>query len=172
MNGELEALGAGRWALRFTRHLPHPIDMVWRALTEPEQLQAWFPDQLVGDVTVPGGALRFESSEGAFPPFAGRVLAVKPPVLLEILWGTDTLRFDLVAQGQGCTLTLTDTIGELGKAARDGAGWHTCLDFLEVALGGGTPSFTTTERWQAVHSGYVDAFGPEAAAIGPPTPMS
>jgi uncharacterized protein YndB with AHSA1/START domain len=172
MNGELEVLGEGRWALRFTRHLSHPIDMVWRALTEPEQLQAWFPDRLVGDLTVPGAALRFESDEGAFAPFEGRVIAVKPPVLLEITWGTDTLRFDLEADGPGCTLTLTDTIDELGKAARDGAGWHTCLDFLEVALDGATPSFTTTERWQSVHPGYVQAFGPEASTMGPPTPMA
>jgi len=26
---------------------------------------------------------------------------------------------------------LLDTIDELGKAARDGAGWHACLDVLQ-----------------------------------------
>jgi hypothetical protein len=34
----------------------------------------------------------------------------------------------------GCTLT--DTIDALGKAARDGAGRHVCLDRLEHELAG------------------------------------
>ena len=97
-----------------------------------------------------------------------RVSAVEAPKLLEFLWGTDTVRFDIDPSDGGCTLTLTDFIDELGKAARDGAGWHTCLDFLEAALDGAAPGFTTGERWQAVHPGYTEAFGPEASTIGPP----
>ena len=37
--GTLEDLG-GRWRLRFTRELAHPQEKVWRAITEPEHLQA------------------------------------------------------------------------------------------------------------------------------------
>jgi uncharacterized protein YndB with AHSA1/START domain len=169
MNGQLEALATGRWTLRFTRQLPHPIDKVWRAVTQPEHLPAWFPDRMVGDLLVPGGELRFESAGGQFPPFDGRVLRVEPPNLLEFLWGTDTIRFELEASDGGCTFTLTDTIDELGKAARDGAGWHTCLDFLEAHLDGIEPSFTTRDRWQSVLEDYQKAFGPEASTIGPPS---
>ena len=64
-------------------------------------------------------------------------------------------------------LTLIDTIDEVGKAARDGAGWHVCLDRLEHALDG-KPASHAEEQWTTVHRDYVKKFGPEAATIGPP----
>jgi hypothetical protein len=84
------------------------------------------------------------------------------------LWGTDVIRFELQRDGGGCTFTLHDVVDTLGKAARDGAGWHTCLDFLAATLDGAVPPFTTTERWKVVHPEYVEEFGPEASTIGPP----
>ena len=91
-----------------------------------------------------------------------------PPHLLEFRWGTDTIGFELVSAGKGCIFVLTDVLDDLGKAARDAAGWHTCLDFLVVALDHVTPAFTSSERWKAVHGDYVVQFGPAAATIGPP----
>ncbi len=41
---------------------------------------------------------------------------------------TRRTRIELQADGAGTLLTLTDTFDDLGKAARDGAGWHECLD--------------------------------------------
>ena len=38
-----------RWQLRFERRLAHPPEKVWRALTEPEHLAAWFPSEIHGD---------------------------------------------------------------------------------------------------------------------------
>ena len=35
--------------LRFVRHYPHPIQRVWRAITESDQLRAWFPCDIVGN---------------------------------------------------------------------------------------------------------------------------
>jgi uncharacterized protein YndB with AHSA1/START domain len=125
VNGALESSEDGLWKLRFTRDLTHPVEMVWRALNAPEHLQNWFPHRIVGDLLSPGAALRFEYPGGGFPTFDGRVLAVEPPTLLELRWGTDTIRFDLVSGDGNCVLRLTDTFDELGKAARDGAGWHT-----------------------------------------------
>jgi hypothetical protein len=87
--------------------------------------------------------------------------------VLEIRWGSDTLRFEIVPDGDGCTLTLTDTFDEVGKAARDAAGWHECLDNLEHELDG-TPPLAPGERWVHVHAAYVEALGPEASTIGPP----
>ena len=65
-------------------------------------------------------------------------------------------------------LTLTDTIGERGTAARTGAGWHTCLDTLAYALAGQAVPWTGEQRWRRVHPSYVSQFGPAAATIGPP----
>jgi uncharacterized protein YndB with AHSA1/START domain len=164
---ELEAAGE-RWRLRFTRRFAHPLEKVWRALTEPEHLQAWFPQQIVGEWRV-GAPLRFVSPGGEFE---GEVLAYEPPRLLELRWGTDILRFELTPDAQHTRFTLTDTFSELGKAARDAAGWHVCLDALEHELAGTKPVGEPRERWQAVHGVYVEQFGPRAATIGPPAPES
>jgi uncharacterized protein YndB with AHSA1/START domain len=165
-NGQLEA-GGDSWRLRFTRSLPHPPEKVWRALTEPEHLDAWFPTTIEGDRQA-GAALRFRHRHADLPPIEGEMLAYEPPSVLEFRWGEDTLRFALEPDGTGTTLTLVDTIGELGKAARDGAGWHTCLDQLAFHLDGQEPPWSSSERWGEVHDSYVDDFGPEAATIGPP----
>lgn len=155
------------WALRFVRHLPHPPSAVWAAFTDPEQRQAWFPDTMVGEFE-PGARLRFVTGMESFPEFTGTVLAVEPERLLEFTWGEDRLRFEIAPTQGGCTLTLLDRISELGKGARDGAGWHVCLDSLGAALAGAGPLADSRTRWDAVHPDYVAAFGSEAATLGPP----
>jgi uncharacterized protein YndB with AHSA1/START domain len=165
MTGTLEQTTNG-WALRFVRHLRHSPAQVWAAFTDPEQRAAWFPDTMTGELT-PGATLRFTTEFESMPEFTGMVLAVEPERLLEFTWGEDTLRFEIEPTSDGCTLTLRDSISELGKAARDGAGWHVCLEELAAALDG-TPRNAGPERWAQVHPDYVDAFGPEAATIGPP----
>jgi uncharacterized protein YndB with AHSA1/START domain len=161
--GTLEQAG-GRWRLRFTRRLGHRPDKVWRAITEPEHLQAWFPQRITGD-WVAGGKLTFSSAGG--PDFYGEVLAWTPPSLVEFSWGTDVIRLELEPSAGSCTLTLLDTFDEAGRAARDAAGWHECLDHLAGHLDGQPPS-PPGQRWAQVHPGYVDSFGPQAATIGPP----
>ena len=167
MNGKLEQAG-DHWQLRFRRELAHPAEKVWRALTEPEHLKAWFPDHIHVDGWEVGARLEFSSDYDGIEPFDGEVLAFEPPSLLEFRWGTDTIRFDVEPRGDSCVLTLTDTIDELGKAARDAAGWHACLDALEAALDGSAEEGPSEERWAEVHPGYVEEFGPDAATVGPP----
>jgi uncharacterized protein YndB with AHSA1/START domain len=166
MNGDLEQAG-DRWRLRFTRELAYPPEKVWRAVTEPDHLDAWFPQRILGDWAA-GAPLKFESRSGEFPSFDGEVLACEPPTLLEFRWGSDVIRFEIVPDPRGCTFVLTDTFAELGKAARDAAGWHVCLDFLEQHLQGAAPLWSSGEHWMQVHPGYVEKFGPDAATMGPP----
>ena len=165
MNGKLEQVDS-RWQLRFRRELAHPAEKVWRAITDPEQLKAWFPDTIIVNEWRVGAELRFESEDA--PSFDGEVLVMEEGSVLAFRWGTDTIRFELEPRGEGCVLTLTDTIDEVGKAARDAAGWHVCLDALEAALDGSAGQGPSEERWAEVHPGYVEEFGPEAATIGPP----
>ncbi|HEY7142647.1 MAG TPA: SRPBCC family protein [Streptosporangiaceae bacterium] len=165
--GTLEEAGDGRWRLRFTRQLAHRPEKVWRAITEPGHLRAWFPQRVSGE-WVTGGKLTFSSAGGGHPDFHGEVLTWAPPSVLEFSWGTDVIRMEVAPAGDGgCTLTLLDTFAELGKAARDAAGWHECLDHLAGHLGGAPPS-PPGQRWAQVHPGYVESLGPAAAAIGPP----
>jgi hypothetical protein len=55
----------------------------------------------------------------------------------------------------------------VGKAARDAAGWHECLDLLASDLDGTTPQ-AWGQTWRQVHPVYVTQLGPDAATIGPP----
>ena len=82
---------------------------------------------------------------------------------------TDTLRVELRPDGDGTALTLVDTFGELGKAARDGAGWHECLGRGSRQPGRrASTSRGWGEAWKEIHPLYVERFGPEASTIGPP----
>ena len=166
MDGVLERVD-DRSVLRFRRELPHAREKVWRALTEPSHLAAWFPTSIDGERAT-GARLRFSFPEGEGDDFDGEMIAFEPPSLLEFRWGTDTLRFELEESGVNTILVLTDTFDEVGKAARDAAGWHACLDVLEHELAGTTAPWTPTERWSDVHDGYVESFGSEASTIGPP----
>jgi uncharacterized protein YndB with AHSA1/START domain len=167
-SGRLEQ-AEGRWQLRFTRHLPHPPEKVWRALTEPEHLAVWFPTTIEGDREA-GASLRFTFQNDEAPPQTGEMITYDPPSTLEFRWGDDdTLRFELRPEdgGAGTALVLVNTFDEIGKAARDAAGWHGRLDMLDAHLRGESPA-DPMDLWQQVHPGYVERFGPEAATIGPP----
>jgi Activator of Hsp90 ATPase homolog 1-like protein len=74
VDGSLEEARDNRWRLRFTRHLNHAPEKVWRALTEPAHLETWFPQKIVGQWAV-DAPLRFVSEHGDFD---GRVLACEP----------------------------------------------------------------------------------------------
>jgi uncharacterized protein YndB with AHSA1/START domain len=135
----------GLTVLRFERRLAHPAGKVWHALTDSEALRHWFPQDVTADLR-PGGQM--------------------PPRVFAYRWGTDLLRWELQPTDDGCLLIFTDTLTERGEAARDGAGWHVCLDALQAWIDGAEAP--AADRWQQVHPGYVERFGPEAATIGPP----
>jgi uncharacterized protein YndB with AHSA1/START domain len=132
-----------RYQIVFVRRLNKPIEKVWAAITVPERLADWFAQVTFdGDLRV---GVQFDLH---FPAFDHRsrclVLAVEPPRLFAWTWGLpdgparleDAVRFELVADGDGCILTLTNP----GVLPRDlqsvAAGWHTTLSALEAASEG------------------------------------
>jgi uncharacterized protein YndB with AHSA1/START domain len=164
MTGTLDTTGP-KPAVRLERRLPDPPDVVWRAITDREQLKAWFPC----DVIVEGG--RWEAGAAIafpFPPgvidmtLTGTVLTVDEPRLLVYTWGdAETLRFELYPDGDGTRLVLSDQL-EPGWAARNAAGWEDCLD----RLAGLAPR---PGAWQERFTAYSAAFAPELGAQeGPP----
>jgi uncharacterized protein YndB with AHSA1/START domain len=168
--GTVDQIQDGRWQLRFTRTLAQPQSKVWRAITEPEHLADWFPTTIDGD-RVTGAALRFTFPDDIAPPMDGVMVACEPESLLEFAWGPDIIRIELRPVSEGTMLTLLDTLEARGKSARDAAGWHACLDALQVALGEQTDAREHMDVWHEVHPRYVESFGPEAATIGPPEGM-
>ena len=98
MYGRLDQV-AGRWRLRFSRTISHPPEKVWRALTEPEHLAAWFPTTVDGERAV-GAALRFTFPGEEAPPFEGRMLTYDWPSTLEFTWGRRRPAFRAPARGR------------------------------------------------------------------------
>src|SRR5439155_2460283 len=70
--------------LHFERTLQHPIEKVWDALTDPEQLRGWFMTEAVLEGRV-GGTVDMVSGPSKFH-WTGKVLAWEPPHKLEYEW--------------------------------------------------------------------------------------
>jgi uncharacterized protein YndB with AHSA1/START domain len=156
-----------RAVLEYRRRLDHPPEKVWRALTEPGQLAAWFPTTVDGE-RVAGAALTFRFEHLDIEPMHGEMLRFEPPALLEFTWGPDRLRFALAPDGEGTAMTFTVTLDELGKATRDGAGWHQSLEGLDGVLADGMERDYDAQHWRQLRDIYADRFGPDASVLGPP----
>jgi uncharacterized protein YndB with AHSA1/START domain len=162
IDGSLEQAEDGTPMLRFERRYAHPVERVWRAITEPEELRAWFPQRVEFRPDLRVGAAVVYSDDPNMPDatFDGEVLALDPPHLIELRWGTDLLRMELRADGDGTVLVFTDTFAERDKAARDATGWHVCLDALPSVLDGTPPPpGDPMDRWAELNPGYVARFG-------------
>jgi uncharacterized protein YndB with AHSA1/START domain len=167
LDGELEQVGA-RWQLRFTRPLAHSQAKVWHAITEAGHLETWFPFVIEGEMRT-GAPLRFVARDMDDVVLEGEMVEYRAPSVMELRWdANETVRFEIEPDGAGCVLTLVNTFAELGKAARDAAGWHACLDALGRDLDGDHAPPTGRDIWDQLFAGYTDRFGPDAARLGPP----
>jgi uncharacterized protein YndB with AHSA1/START domain len=161
-----------RPALSFERRLSHPIDVVWRAITETDELRHWFPSRVEVDELREGAELtfRFEHMPLDAPStMTGRVTEFDPPRTFAFTWGEDQLRLDLepLAGEDACLLRLTVLLDARDKAARDSAGWHVCLDRLEGALDGTEQPEpgSSDERWRDHYEEYQRRGVPAGAPI-------
>jgi uncharacterized protein YndB with AHSA1/START domain len=155
-DGELIEVSEDRVGVRFVRRLAHPPERVWQAITEPEELAAWFPDTIDGEFA-PGAEVRFPKFVQMGLPAVGKVTEFDRPRLLAFSWGTSALRFELEPDGDGCRLTFTDTLPR-EESAKNAAGWEVCLDNLEARLAGEEPS-ETGDHWSELHEYYSARFG-------------
>lgn len=123
--------------LRLERRLRHPVERVWRAITDAEELARWFPADAPMEVV--------ERDE---------------PHLLVASWSGDELRFELRPEGAGCRLVFTHAFDDRDTAARTAAGWDRCFARLE-ALFAEQPmdEATALELWPDVHERYAETFG-------------
>jgi uncharacterized protein YndB with AHSA1/START domain len=153
-NGTLETVD-GRPTLRFERRLPHPIDRVWRAVSEPRELAQWF----VAPVEwTPEVGETFTSMEQP-----GEVTEVDPPRALEWVWGGEAFRFQLEPNGDGCVLVFTHAFDERTFGPQHASGWDAHLARLEAHLAGRTMS---EEEFLAplveLNDFYAERFGMDA----------
>jgi uncharacterized protein YndB with AHSA1/START domain len=127
----------GRPTLRLERRYPHPIDKVWRAVTEPEHLAQWFPSPVELDLR-PGGAMRFSlgGGEGGDGGTTGEVLEVDRPRRFAFLWEGDRLQLDLAPDGDGTRVVLLHSFDDEPGGASFATGWEECLAVLHPLLAG------------------------------------
>jgi uncharacterized protein YndB with AHSA1/START domain len=171
MHGTYETIDQ-RPVLRFKRRIAHPVEAVWRAITDPAELAGWFPSTVELDLRV-GGKMVFTFAEMPLPDesstMTGEVTDLDPPRLFAFYWGGDHLRFELEPAdgGVACLLRFTAMIDSKDKAARDAAGWHLCLDGLARLLDGSGEDAThgVTGTWRERYDDYVERGLPSGAPI-------
>ncbi len=91
ISGTLEQID-GRPALRFERRLPHSVQRVWRAVTEPTELERWFV------APVPWTPVDGEAFEAGGQ--SGRITELDPPHVIRWEWGAERYAFELAPQGR------------------------------------------------------------------------
>jgi uncharacterized protein YndB with AHSA1/START domain len=144
--------GGERPVLRFQRHFRQPIDAVWQAATDPDEMRSWFPTRIEIDEWKLGATLIHHFDGHDIDPLPGSVVEWDPPHCVRFSWGEDTIGFELEADLDGGTVfVLTEELGA-NSAARNAAGWETCLDNL---LHG-----TARQSWEERFEHYVAVFEP------------
>lgn len=131
--------------LEFVRTFAHPIDKVWRAVTEREHLRSWMPCDIVGErrqgaqLQLPFWPEVLDKHGFDDPGLAGVIRVWDPPKVFEWSWDTDIVRFELDADGDHTVLTLTTWLsGKDAGTAQTAAGYHVCLDHLARVLDTGS----------------------------------
>lgn len=148
-----------RSVVHLDRRLSHPMEKVWRAVTESPHLSQWFPAQVEIEMR-PGGTVSFD--QGGELTY-GRVLALDPPRQISFTWGADVLSFDLAAEGDATRLRMTHTFDDRAGGASFAAGWQTCLAALGPVLADEPlpPAGPMVER----HEALVRRFGLDLGVV-------
>lgn len=141
-----------RPALRFERRLNSSVDRVWRAVTEPDELERWFL------LRIPWTPRAGETFEALGEP--GTVTELQAPRLIAWEWGGELIRIELEPHGDGCLLVFTHIFDDRSLGAQHASGWEGHLDRLEAHLAGGFLS--DREAFADVrerHDEYAERFG-------------
>ena len=133
------------WTVEFIRTYPHPIERVWRAVTDPAEVAIWFIPPTVWEPES-GGRYRFHDDG-----FAGTIQVVEPPTLIRFsgLEPDAFFQFELEAVEGGTRLRYLQHASpdvpdpdeprpEFFSPGRPGslAGWHGAFDELDELLDG------------------------------------
>jgi len=142
----------GNKTIIYTRNLNHPIEKVWRAITDEKHRTAWFPE-LTLSLKTGGEAVVNFSDSGCPPPESNpsdvyycTITRFEPPNILEYSGPTEHHRFELLAQETGCELKFLATLPDAEAFDNDdqtiqsrysvACGWHYKLDEMEWSLDG------------------------------------
>ncbi|MCI4366647.1 MAG: SRPBCC family protein [Thermoplasmata archaeon] len=134
-----------RATLVFRRRLSHPPEVVWKAITDPEEISRWHLTDASIDGRV-GGSVRLNRESQHFE-VTGKVLTWDPPRVFEHEWSVapgpfspareeSIIRWELRRDGAGTFLTLSHRNLTRRFASVYIAGTHAFLDRLSAQLDG------------------------------------
>jgi uncharacterized protein YndB with AHSA1/START domain len=136
--------------LRHELRLSHPIEVVWKAITDPRELSGWMNTKAVIDGRN-GGTIDFVNTVSGFHT-TGRILVWDPQHVFEHEWHIApnpslphgepeaTIRWELKRDGDSDTLlVLTHSRLTKSTSLRFAPGWHAYLDRLEASLNNEVP---------------------------------
>lgn len=130
-------------SVRFERLLDHPVEKVWDAITDPDQMASWLgPTQRTGEE---GGTITVTTKGG---DMGGVITRWEEYSVLEYTWWKDTvICWELFPEGaDGCRLVFTHRLSPsqvLGAAT----GWHYHMDALALTLDGGRIPAFPIQAW-------------------------
>jgi uncharacterized protein YndB with AHSA1/START domain len=138
--------------LKFELRLSHPIEIVWKAITDPEEIFRWLPDYEGVFDGHKGGTIDLVNTVSG-SRVTGDILVWDPHRVFEHEWHISpnqmfphgepesVVRWELKQDGDSDTLLLTVTHSRLTKstALRLAPGWHAYLDRLEAILNNQIP---------------------------------
>lgn len=145
----------GRAVVSFERHFKHPVEKVWRAITDPNEVRGWLYDLAI-DPRI-GGAIALSlggtDQDGNHNTIHGEITELIPQALIEywidnVSSGTrHILRWELASEPGGCALKFSNTFDN-GERAPNSiiCGWHNCLEILEESIGGRRANWQTHTR--------------------------
>ncbi len=151
--------------LVFERTIAHPPELVWAALTDPDQLRHWFMTTAKIDGRA-GGSIEMVSGPAQFR-WTGRILTWDPPSVLEYEWNVEAraelpvgersvVRWELSRAGASTRLRLVHRRLTKPTAMGFAPGTHAFLDRLAAHLDG-APLPDWMQRFAEVRPAYAAA---------------
>lgn len=150
-------------SLIFERYFPQSPERIWRALTSPEELAAWYGAHTATIDGREGGSIDMITGPARFH-WTGKILVWKPFSVLEYEFNSaphahlpqgeaSVIRYELREGAEGTALTLKHSRLTKPTALGFAPGTHSLLDRLEAHLNS-TVLPDWFARYQEVQSGY------------------
>jgi uncharacterized protein YndB with AHSA1/START domain len=169
MTDSLEQRGA-EFFLRLERRFGHPPGKLWRAITDPDHLSAWYPAKIIAMDAAPGGKMILDYGGGVVT--TAEITAFAPPRLFAFTERTpeqmtreseNRMRLELSPDGDGTLLIFEQSFHDRAAAASYAAGWQSCFDALDSVLTSAPASHSgvSVER----HQDYVKQFGLDRGSV-------
>ena len=146
------------YSMTWERRSKHPVDRLWRAITEPDEVGQWMSNPARIDLRV-GGDYFVDFSRTNSGALDGIIIRLEPRVRIAYVWGLCVIEWTLEPSAAGCRYTFVHHGQAPGLVPQEeglATGWHLWLDDFAAHLEGIAPSPVDPEREKALNSPYKE----------------